>query len=78
MRVVVRKWGNSLALRIPRELAKDLGLDEGSPVEMRSDGRRITIVRAVERHTLADLVSRINDSNRHTEITTSPVGKEIW
>ena len=78
MRVVVRKWGNSLALRLPRDLAKDLGLDEGSPVEMRSDGRQITIVRAAPRHTLADLVSRINDSNRHTEIATSPAGKEIW
>ena len=34
MKTRVSRWGNSLALRIPRPLAIKAGLDENSPVEL--------------------------------------------
>ncbi|MDP2857987.1 MAG: AbrB/MazE/SpoVT family DNA-binding domain-containing protein [Bacillota bacterium] len=79
MRLVVHKWGNSLALRLPKAVARDLNLHSGSSVELQSNGEEIIIKRAPTRHSLDDLVSRITESNRHAEITVTPVkGKEAW
>jgi len=41
MRAHVRKWGNSLALRLPRTLAADANLEDGSPVELTLDRGRL-------------------------------------
>lgn len=47
MQVQVAKWGNSLGLRVPKEVAAKVGLSEGSRVEMSAEGSTITI--SVER-----------------------------
>lgn len=76
----VRRWGNSLALRIPKALAVEAGLSEGSGVEIELDGDRL-IVRALrtEGHSLADLLAGVTPQNRHSEIETGPsVGREVW
>ena len=79
MRVVVQRWGNSLALLLPKAVAKDLSIDSGTAVELRSNGQEIVITRVSERYSLNDLVSRITESNRHSEIDVSPAkGKEVW
>ncbi len=79
MRLVVQKWGNSLALRLPKAVARDLNLESGSAIDLRSNGEQIIIRRASGRYSLDDLVSRITDSNRHGEITVALVkGKEAW
>ena len=42
----VARWGNSLAVRLPRELAEELALKEGDEIELRSAaGRSIEVVR---------------------------------
>ena len=76
----VRKWGNSLALRIPKALAVEAGISEGSPVEIELDGDRL-IVKALraESHSLADLLAGVTPQNRHSEIETGgSVGREVW
>jgi antitoxin MazE len=76
----VRKWGNSLALRIPKALAVEAGLSEGSRVEIELEGDRLS-VRAVrtEAHSLAELLAGVTPENRHGEIETGPsVGREVW
>jgi len=76
----VRKWGNSLALRIPKALAVEAGFSDGSRVEIEVDGDRLS-VRAVrtEAHSLADLLAGVTRENKHGEIETGrPVGREVW
>lgn len=80
MRTRVKKWGNSLAVRIPRAFAAELGLQPDADVEMSLvDGS--LVVTSVERGDarLADLLSRVTDENLHEEIDSGvAVGGEAW
>jgi antitoxin MazE len=80
MKASVQRWGNSLALRIPKVIAQESGLTDGSVVDLKL--RRGVIALIPERprkHTLSDLLSQITKENVHKEIATGrPVGKEIW
>ena len=76
----VRRWGNSLALRIPKALAVEAGLSEGSRVELELEGDRLS-VRAVriESYSLADLLAGVTRENRHGEVETGrAAGREDW
>ncbi len=76
----VRKWGNSLGLRIPRSFAAEMGVDDGSPVDLSVHEGEIR-VRPVRRraYSLDVLLAGIEDSNLHGEVRTGrPVGREIW
>ena len=76
----VKKWGNSRAIRIPKELALENGLDFGTQVELIAENGDLRIV-AVKRprYTLEELVAQISPENRHEEWDTGPpVGKEVW
>jgi antitoxin MazE len=72
MRVRVQRWGNSLAVRIPRPYAADAGLQEGSTAELRvEDGRIVLEPVRIPKYRLED--------NLHPEVEAEgPVGREIW
>ena len=73
MKTRLLRWGNRLALRIPRTIAKDAGLEERDAVELSSSEEgRIEIRRVSVAPTLTELVARITPENRHEEI---PVGR---
>jgi len=76
----VKKWGNSLAVRIPDEFADDLDLRDGSPVGLRKEGSEIIIAKAKPKYTLEDLVKKITKKNRHKLVwpDDKPRGKEVW
>jgi antitoxin MazE len=80
MRVAVRKWGNSLAVRIPKAVAADSGLREGAPVEVGlAHGKVILAPVPKVRHTLEELLAGVNRRNLHAEFDTGPpVGREAW
>jgi len=80
MLATVSKWGNSRALRIPKELALESGLDFGSKVELILERGELRIVPVKQpRYTLEELVAQITPENRHGEIDIGPaVGKEVW
>lgn len=80
MRAHVRKWGNSLAIRIPRPLADQAGITQGSLVDIRVVGESIQIdLIAPARYTLEDLLSNVNEENLHNEFDTGGAeGREIW
>ena len=80
MLATVSKWGNSLALRIPKALADEAGLETGSQVELIPEDGQIRIVPSKRpRYTLEELVAGITPENRHEEWDTGPpVGREIW
>ncbi len=56
MQVPVSKWGNSLGLRVPRHLAVELGLAEGSKVDIEVQDRRLIVTPAGPSYTLAGLL----------------------
>ncbi len=63
----VAKWGNSLALRLPKSVAREARLDEGDTVDVSVDDGSIVIRASRPRYTLNQLVDRITSRNRHTE-----------
>jgi antitoxin MazE len=56
LQVVLARWGNSLGMRIPKDLALRAGLSEGARVEIEADGDRIVITPSRRRYVLADLL----------------------
>jgi len=80
MKTLVRRWGNSLALRIPKIFADEISVREGDEVEMRvTKGRLIVVPRPTPDYHLADLVAQIRPGNLHKEIVVpGPRGKEVW
>ena len=80
MKTMIQRWGNSLALRIPKAFAEEISVREGDEVEMNiTRGRLVVAPRPPRDYRLADLVAKIRPGNLHREITTdAPRGKETW
>lgn len=80
MRVTVKKWGNSAAVRLPTSVMKATQLELNEVVEVREDRGRIVIepVRP-RRYQLSELLKGITTKNQHREVDVGPaVGGEIW
>lgn len=75
MQAQVLKWGNSLAVRIPKPVAEDAHFQVGDPLEIAvgADGV-VQLHRVGDVPTLAELVARITPDNRYSEVS---VGAEI-
>jgi len=80
MKTRVQKWGNSLALRIPKSFAAEAGLHPDAAVELALvDGTLVIQPVAPEPPTLDELLRGVTDENRPGEWQTGPaVGKEVW
>ena len=80
MRISVQKWGNSLAVRIPKAIARESGIDSGSAVDLRLvKGSIVLKPEPKPRFTLDDLLAEVNDGNRHGEVQSGPpTGREAW
>ena len=78
MEAVVKKWGNSLGIRIPNLIVRELALKDGSFVDINDNGNEI-VIKTLKKNSLSEMLSLINNENIHGEIKTSgPVGNEIW
>jgi antitoxin MazE len=80
MKTRVQKWGNSLAVRIPKSLAVEAGLHDNAAVEL-SLAEGVVVVRRITSQplTLDELLRGITDDNIPREWDTGPaVGKEAW
>ena len=81
MRLKIQKWGNSLALRIPRFLAIESHIEAGSEVDISrsEDNLIIKPVRDATGIDLDDLLNGITTDNLHEEIVTGEAsGNEVW
>ncbi len=80
MRSRVQKWGNSLALRIPKSFADEIGLEKNSSVElMLKEGMLVVAPVAEQKRSLEELLAQVTDENIHHEWETGPPeGEEIW
>jgi antitoxin MazE len=76
----IQKWGNSLALRIPKAFAEEAGLDNDSAVEIRVVDGEIHIVPVQEnRYELEALLAEVTADNLHEEVDTGhAMGNEVW
>lgn len=64
----IQRWGNSLAIRIPKAFAAQARLSENTDVDISLDGDRIVVTRMRRQWTLRQLVERITPENRHQEV----------
>lgn len=77
MRTRISKWGNSLAVRIPRSFAEQLGVTDGSAIEISAHGERVILERP--KYDLADLLEGVTAENLHGETDTGEArGREEW
>ena len=84
MRVAFLKWGNSLALRVPKAFAQEIGASIGKAANMEvRDGKLVVEIarpkRSRRRYTLEQLVAGMRPESRHRELEWGPpIGNEIW
>ena len=81
MKTAIQRWGNSLALRIPRTYAAETRISEGSEVELTLKSGTLVVrpVARKKRHSLTDLLKRITPENRHGSVETGEAtGQESW
>jgi antitoxin MazE len=77
MRASIARWGNSLAVRVPKEVAASIGLREGAAVEMTVEGDAIVLRR--RRYDIKDLVAAMADVEPPPLLLEDePRGSEIW
>ena len=80
MRTRVQRWGNSLAVRIPKSFAAELQLDHDSEVDLTLlDGQLAVMPVTKPTFTLDELLDGITAANLHQEIATgAATGQEVW
>ncbi|MGB4068335.1 MAG: AbrB/MazE/SpoVT family DNA-binding domain-containing protein [Nitrospira sp.] len=80
MKTTAQKWGNSLAIRVPKSVAQQVGLKEQDDLEIEVQDGNIVLKPNLRRvYRLEDLVKQITLKNVHGEIETgTSVGREIW
>lgn len=80
MKVKISKWGNSVAVRLPKPLAEDLGLIPGREVNLARDGTKIAIEtvpgRSIPRYRLEDLVAEMKRLGPENEPETVDWGPD--
>ena len=76
--VQIAKWGNSLGLRVPRDVAARVGLTEGSRVDVEaSDDGRIIVTRSRRHFTLDELLAGMSPDREHPIEDDGPRGAEL-
>ncbi len=80
METTVQKWGNSLAVRIPKSFAAEAQITQQSRVELSvEDGKLVITPIAAPAYALEELVAGITEENRHAETDWGrPAGSEVW
>jgi antitoxin MazE len=80
MKTTAQKWGNSLAVRVPKSVAAQVGLKAQDDLEIIvSDGNVVLKPHIRRVYRLEDLVKGITSKNVHGEIEVGrPTGREIW
>ena len=79
MKTVISKWGNSLAMRIPVAVARQIKAQEGTAVELTVARGRLVISRVRDSYDPDKLIDAITSENRHDETEWGqPGGVEVW
>lgn len=74
----IQRWGNSLAVRLPKSIADSAGIVNNDPVDIQLENGKITVLQRIKPNSLDDLVAAITDENLHAAVDTGePVGNEL-
>jgi antitoxin MazE len=80
--VVAQKWGNSLGVRIPKDVAEKIGIKQGSEMELIVVENEGSIIlkpkRTRKKYTLEELIEKITPDNRHEEMYFGIEGRELF
>ena len=76
----VQRWGNSLAVRIPKPFALEIGLEQNTLVTVTISEGKLLLEPIVEpKYTLEQLLAEVTEANLHHEVDTGEaVGNEVW
>ncbi len=82
MQVRVSRWGNSLAVRLPKQLADQLGLTEGQTVDMTAEGTVLelkpTVAPMYRKYDRDLLIGQMNPNSPEESFDDGPIGKELF
>ncbi len=80
MQTKIQKWGNSLALRIPKSFALNINIKQNELVDLSVDKGKIVIKPIIQKeYSLKELLEGISENNLHSEFDTGTLkGNEIW
>jgi antitoxin MazE len=79
MKATVQKWGNSLAIRIPKNITIDTKVSEGSTIDIMVENGNIILCPATKEYSLKELLKTVTNENIHSEVSTGEaVGGEAW
>ena len=80
MRIRIQKWGNSLALRLPKPFVEEIRVKQGATVELSVEGGKITLTPLIKtKYTLKKLLDGVTEKNLHNESDFGgPLGQEVW
>lgn len=85
METKIQKWGNSLALRIPKSFAAHVHFEQNTSVNISVEQDKLIIKPSAQEpplqkgEMLEHLLAEITDDNLHNEVQTgASVGREIW
>ncbi len=78
MRTMIRKWGNSLSVRLPKAVTQKVGLKENDSIEIEIHNNKVVLLPlTVKEYTLKSLLKGVTKSNLHKETDFGvPVGRE--
>lgn len=75
----VAKWGNSLAIRIPKNIVEKIDLKEGTAISIDVSGNKIIVTPEKPKYTLEELLEGASQENFDGEYDWGePVGEEVW
>jgi antitoxin MazE len=76
---VVAKWGNSLAIRIPKNIVEQLALEEGTHISINIESQNIVITPQKIEFTLEELLAGTSSQDFEGEYDWGEaVGEEVW
>jgi antitoxin MazE len=82
MKVKIAKWGNSLAVRLPKAYASDLGLTNGSEVELERKGKQLALRPVVPpeipQYRLEDLLAQIKPGQKPPPFEDWGIVEKEW
>ena len=78
MTVAISRWGNSLAVRIPKDALEEAGLHEGDLLDVFSERGKLVLAPHGAPPTLDELIDMITPENTHSPVFDSIAGAEVW
>lgn len=79
MTIKIARWGNSLGIRIPKQIVDQAQLNEGDEIEISSEENKLILTPQKKKYTLEELLDGMSERHLHSEVDWGePVGQEQW